>query len=120
MVITANANKELDIPSVLQILLARYMQGDWGNLCESDKQLNDSALKYGDRIFASYTDANDRKFWIITEADRVLLLFYCRRTIDMITLDIKEFRDNIKSLEECPSENIQVEYSISMILSILR
>lgn len=70
MVITANANKELDIPSVLQILLARYMQGDWGNLCESDKQLNDSALKYGDRIFASYTDANDRKFWIITEADR--------------------------------------------------
>ena len=70
MVITANANKELDIPSVLQILLARYMQGDWGNLCESDKQLNDSALKYGDRIFASYTDANYRKFWIITEADR--------------------------------------------------
>ncbi len=68
--ITANAKKELDFPSVLQILLTRYMQGDWGNLCESDKQLNDNALKYGDRIFASYTDANDRKFWIITEADR--------------------------------------------------
>ncbi len=70
MVITANAKKELDMLSVLQILLVRYMQGDWGNLCESDKHLNDSALKYGDRIFASYTDANDRKFWIITEADR--------------------------------------------------
>lgn len=68
--ITANAKKKLDFPSVLQILLTRYMQGDWGNLCESDKQLNDNALKYGDRIFASYTDANDRKFWIITEADR--------------------------------------------------
>lgn len=69
-VITSNANNVLNISSVWNIIRNRYMKGDWGNLSESDKQLNDNALKYGDRILASYTDANDTKFWIITEADR--------------------------------------------------
>lgn len=70
VLVTANANRKLDIASVMQILLERYMNCDWGNLCETDKRSNEKALKYGDRIFASYTDANAVKFWIITEADR--------------------------------------------------
>lgn len=69
-VITANAKQKLDEVSVSEILLERYIKGDWGNLCESDKQLNEDALKNGDRIFASYVDSNGTKFWIITESDR--------------------------------------------------
>ena len=70
IVITADANKVLDNVSVAKIFLERYLKGDWGNLCEDDKQLNEDALKNGDRIFASYTDTNGTKFWIITDADR--------------------------------------------------
>ena len=70
LLFTSNADKRLGIANVMQILLERYMKGDWGNLCETDKQSNEKALKYGDRIFASYKDANGREFYVITEADR--------------------------------------------------
>lgn len=49
----------------------RHSNGDWGDLCEEDKALNDNALKNGDdRIFSSYTNEDGTKIWIITEWDR--------------------------------------------------
>lgn len=69
-VITINAKNTLHTLSVLETIRNHYMKGDWGNICESDKQANEKALETGDRIFASYTDINGVKFWIITEADR--------------------------------------------------
>jgi len=65
-----------DNPTFTQFVyrsLARYQQGDWGEMSASDKHSNDNAVKYGDlRIFAAYEYAEqpDRKIWIITEADR--------------------------------------------------
>lgn len=52
--------------------MKRYMQCDWGEMSEDDKELNDAALKKGDdRIFAAYTQPEtDTKIWIITEWDR--------------------------------------------------
>lgn len=50
-------------------LLIRHHTGDWGDLVEDDKQLNEDALIYGGRIFSSYI-VDDVKFWVITEADR--------------------------------------------------
>lgn len=50
-------------------LLKRHTTGDWGDLCEEDKQANDAAVTTGDRILSSY-DLRGRKVWIITEADR--------------------------------------------------
>lgn len=47
----------------------RHSQGDWGEMCEEDKQANEDALIHGDRLFSSYT-LNDWKVWIITEWDR--------------------------------------------------
>lgn len=70
VVITRGANEELDMVSVLNTLHNKYMKCDWGDLCDEDKKQNVEALKDGDRILASYKDANGRKFWIITEADR--------------------------------------------------
>lgn len=50
--------------------LARHIQGDWGEVCETDRQLNDYALIHGERIHSAYRDAKGTKFWIITEWDR--------------------------------------------------
>jgi len=51
-------------------LLRRHATGDWGDLCNDDKQANDDALKCGARIFSAYVLGNDEKLWVITEADR--------------------------------------------------
>lgn len=54
-------------------LLARHAFGDWGDLCEQDKQANDLAVAIGDRIFSSYEVGDGlsaTKVWVITEADR--------------------------------------------------
>ena len=35
-------------------LLARHMNGDWGDVCEEDKQSNNQALIHGGRLLSSY------------------------------------------------------------------
>lgn len=50
--------------------LSRHLDGDWGDLSESDARLNDEAITGGGRIFSAYISSNGVKFWIITEADR--------------------------------------------------
>lgn len=54
--------------------LNRYIQGDWGDLCEDDKELNNNAVKSNDdRILAAYnlnTAEGTKKIYIITEWDR--------------------------------------------------
>ena len=40
--------------------LRRYYSGDWGDLCDEDKEMNEMALKCGDRIFAMYKLGNDK------------------------------------------------------------
>lgn len=50
--------------------LKRHHQGDWGDLCESDKEENDLSVKEGFRILSAYRMKTDERLWIITEADR--------------------------------------------------
>lgn len=50
--------------------VVRHMAGDWGELDAEDKQLNEDALKSGDRIFSAYYTAKGVKLYVITEADR--------------------------------------------------
>ena len=50
--------------------LNRYINCDWGEMCDEDKELNDDALTSGGRIFASYETNGMPKIWIITEWDR--------------------------------------------------
>lgn len=48
----------------------RYVNCDWGEMCQEDKDLNDDAVKSSeDRIFAAYKNEN-YKIYIITEWDR--------------------------------------------------
>ena len=50
--------------------LMRHLSGDWGELCETDRQANQQALRYGDRLLSAYQTEEGTTFWIITEADR--------------------------------------------------
>lgn len=65
-------------PAALDILhsedvhdaLRRHAGGDWGEVCQEDWAENDLSLEEGFRLLSVYRDRHDRKFWIITEADR--------------------------------------------------
>ncbi len=48
--------------------LARHVTGDWGDLDDEDKSLNDAALIDGSRILSAYTTRKGERLWIITEA----------------------------------------------------
>lgn len=50
-------------------LVSRHSQGDFGDVSESDKQLNDEALKDGGRILSAYHLSTGKKIWVITEAE---------------------------------------------------
>lgn len=69
MVVTANAKNILS-DSDIATALSRHQSGDWGELCEEEREVNEDALKNGFRIMSVYTSKNGIKFWVITEADR--------------------------------------------------
>ena len=48
--------------------LDRHAQGDWGDLDQDDRRLNDEALIDGSRILSAYTTKEGKRIWIITEA----------------------------------------------------
>ena len=50
-------------------LINRHTNGDWGDLCVSDKKLNDQAIADGSRILSAYLVAGE-KLYVITEWDR--------------------------------------------------
>lgn len=55
-----------DVESVLQ----SHASGEWGELCEEDKQENENALVNGNRILSCYHAPLGEKIWVITEWDR--------------------------------------------------
>ncbi len=50
--------------------LAKHQSGNWGLVCEDDKQENELSVNEGFRILSSYKTSKDVKLWLITEADR--------------------------------------------------
>jgi hypothetical protein len=50
-------------------LLLRHVQGDWGDLDEEDRRLNDEAVTDGSRILSAYTLMTGVRLWVITEAE---------------------------------------------------
>jgi hypothetical protein len=47
----------------------RHQRGDWGEVCDEDKKLNDEAVDGEGRILSAYT-VDGEKVWVITEWDR--------------------------------------------------
>lgn len=56
--------------------IKRHISGDWGDMPEMDKSLNDLAIsdegnhEVQDRVMSCYTTKTDIKIWIITEWNR--------------------------------------------------
>jgi hypothetical protein len=48
--------------------LKRHASGDWGTVCEDDKQANEDALQTGERLLSAYLLPDETKLWVITEA----------------------------------------------------
>lgn len=55
-------------------VLDRHVNGDWGDLCDEDKESNDSALINDERLVSSYIlsekEGYEGKVYVITEWDR--------------------------------------------------
>jgi hypothetical protein len=49
--------------------ITRHARGDWGDLSAEDATENELSLREGFRLLSAY-GRGDRRFWIITEADR--------------------------------------------------
>ena len=74
VVMTSTINNEIadneKFTKEILIALRRYTNCDWGDLEESDKNLNDEAVKSGEnRILAAFSTSEGRVY-IITECDR--------------------------------------------------
>src|SRR5436853_515874 len=50
--------------------LLRHVTGDWGDVSDDDKRANEHALVDGDRLLSAYKTKLGEKLWVITEADR--------------------------------------------------
>lgn len=69
VVATPNALETVNDEDIRAALL-RHAAGDWGGVCEEDRQENERSLIEGFRLLSVYHDRAGTKFWIITEADR--------------------------------------------------
>jgi len=70
VVITEEANFSLAIRDRHPFqLLARHVEGDWGDIDEHDKMENEQSADQGGRIFSAY-NIDDGRFYVITESDR--------------------------------------------------
>ena len=55
-----------------QDFLARHIHGDWGDLCDEDRNENQLSLEQGFRLLSSYRTLADVTLYVITEADRAI------------------------------------------------
>jgi len=69
LLITPRAQETIDPADVFEAI-QRHSMGDWGELCDEDRQENEVSIQNGFRVLSAYSDRQGAKFWIITEADR--------------------------------------------------
>lgn len=52
------------------VFLDRHTSGDFGDVCDDDRQANLDGIENDERIMSVYPLKNGEIIWIITEADR--------------------------------------------------
>lgn len=45
----------------------RHAAGDWGNVCDDDRRLNEEAIANGTQIVSCYRTRNRTAIWVITD-----------------------------------------------------
>ena len=61
--------KDTNFDSEVATAFKRYVKGDWGNISEEDKLINEEALNEGGTLMGAY-DTSKGEIWIITEGNR--------------------------------------------------
>lgn len=74
MVVATKGAAEFLHSEEITSLLIRHLTGDWGNLCEEDKEQNNQAVKHSHRIMSAYK-VRGEEIWVVTEADRSATTF---------------------------------------------
>ncbi len=69
VVVTPGARMKLPRRQVLAALL-RHASGDWGELSEEDREVNNDGVDKCGRLRSAYSARDGTRFWIITEPDR--------------------------------------------------
>lgn len=65
------ANEDPEFKEFISASLRRYINRDWGDTCEEDREWNDEALRNGERVLAVYIyPKTKQQIWIITEWNR--------------------------------------------------
>lgn len=70
VVMTPGAQDAIADPEWIAPLLMRHISGDWGDCSVKDKIANDEATRDGDRVMSVYNLPNEKKVWVLTEANR--------------------------------------------------
>lgn len=69
--VSEEMKENLKFHNYIRKCLKRYLNNDWGEMEEEDKELNNLALENNDgRILAAYKSDEFEKIYIITEWDR--------------------------------------------------
>lgn len=68
IVITRRADSVLPPHDVLQCLL-RHFNGDWGEVDELSRRINEDAVHRGGRVLSRYKSSDGTRFWIFTDMD---------------------------------------------------
>lgn len=59
----------------------RHARGDWGDVSDEDKRLNDADVNGGGRLLSAYklpgAKGDRARIWIVTEADRSATTILC-------------------------------------------
>ena len=68
--VAVQARENTQFASFVQTSLDRYRKGDWGELSDGDKRLNDLSEETGRLILSSYESDYFPEIWIMTSPDR--------------------------------------------------
>ncbi len=73
--ISSHMSADLSFHTFIFTSVSRHHEGDWGEVCEEDRFVNDLALTSGSRLVSVYYCSSDHSYesdriFIITEADR--------------------------------------------------
>lgn len=72
VVMTSTLKHEFGDNQVAEVTkaLTRHQSGDWGDVDEHDRYVNEQALETGSRIMSVYQSIEGKRFYVITEWDR--------------------------------------------------
>jgi predicted transcriptional regulator len=95
----ARERKQFD--TFVQKSLGRHRKGDWGEMNDEDKRLNDESQEKGRRLFSSYESKGFPEIWIITEPNRsYTTIMFPDEFASMVPLERNWLAAHLKTPEE--------------------